>query len=213
MTTATPAPARRMPWREIGTKTSRAARTALSRRARTKIFPKQTEFKDSADGGTESVMRLEIQRGKDAMHGQAFYGTAVGTLGTIGATAACSLRFMADGVAENGLFIGDAWFGSVITAVAARTVLPAGKKVHVIAAIKTNHKFFPKADIERLLSESPAGSRIVLTATIEGVEEAVINAMIAAKTMTGADYWSVSALPHDQLQAVLRRHNLLLPPK
>lgn len=53
----------------------------------------------------------------------------------------------------------------------------------------------------------------LFTATIEGVEEAVINAMIAAKTMTGADWWTVSALPHDQLQAVLRRHNLLLPPK
>ena len=46
----------------------------------------------------------------------------------------------------------------------------------------------------------------LFTATIEGVEEAVINAMIAAKTMTGADWWTVSALPHDQLQAVLRRH-------
>ena len=53
----------------------------------------------------------------------------------------------------------------------------------------------------------------LFTATIEGVEEAVINAMIAAKTMTGADWWTISALPHDQLQAVLRRHNLLLPPK
>lgn len=53
----------------------------------------------------------------------------------------------------------------------------------------------------------------LFAATIEGVEEAVINAMIAARTMTGADWWTVSALPHDQLQAVLRRHNLLLPPK
>lgn len=53
----------------------------------------------------------------------------------------------------------------------------------------------------------------LFTATIEGVEEAVINAMIAAKTMAGADWWTVSALPHDQLQAVLRRHNLLATPK
>ncbi len=53
----------------------------------------------------------------------------------------------------------------------------------------------------------------LFAATIEGVEEAVINAMIAAKTMTGVDYWTVSALPHDQLQASLRRHNLLLPAK
>ena len=51
----------------------------------------------------------------------------------------------------------------------------------------------------------------LFTATIEGVEEAVINAMIAARTMTGADWWTISALPHDQLQVVLRRHNLLVP--
>jgi D-aminopeptidase len=53
----------------------------------------------------------------------------------------------------------------------------------------------------------------LFTATIEGVEEAVINAMIAARTMTGANYWTVSALPHRQLQDVLRRHNLLVPPR
>ncbi|WP_156256922.1 DmpA family aminopeptidase [Sandarakinorhabdus oryzae] len=53
----------------------------------------------------------------------------------------------------------------------------------------------------------------LFTATIEGVEEAVVNAMIAAKTMTGADWWTVSALPHDQLQAVLRRHGLLAASK
>lgn len=53
----------------------------------------------------------------------------------------------------------------------------------------------------------------LFTATVEGVEEAVVNAMIAARTMTGADWWTVSALPHDQLQAVLRRHNLLAAPR
>ena len=46
-------------------------------------------------------------------------------------------------------------------------------------------------------------------ATVQGVEEAVVNAMVAARTMTGADYWTVSALPHDQLREVLRRHNML----
>lgn len=53
----------------------------------------------------------------------------------------------------------------------------------------------------------------LFTATIEGVEEAVVNAMIAATTMTGADWWTVSALPHKPLQDILRRHNLLLPTK
>ena len=51
----------------------------------------------------------------------------------------------------------------------------------------------------------------LFAATVQGVEEAVINAMIAARTMTGADYWTVSALPHAPLQDILRRHNLLLP--
>jgi D-aminopeptidase len=47
-------------------------------------------------------------------------------------------------------------------------------------------------------------------ATVQGVEESVVNALVAARTMTGADYWTVAALPHDQLQAVLRRHGMLL---
>lgn len=29
------------------------------------------------------------------------------------------------------------------------------------------------------------------------------------RSMTGADYWTVAALPHDQLQDVLRRHGML----
>jgi D-aminopeptidase len=49
----------------------------------------------------------------------------------------------------------------------------------------------------------------VFSAVIQATEEAVINAMIAARTMTGADYWVVPALPHDQLQQVLRKHGLL----
>jgi D-aminopeptidase len=49
----------------------------------------------------------------------------------------------------------------------------------------------------------------LFTAVVQGTEESVINAIIAAKTMTGADYWVVPALPHDQLQQVLRKHGLL----
>ena len=40
----------------------------------------------------------------------------------------------------------------------------------------------------------------MFSAVIQATEESVINAMVAAKTMTGADYWVVPALPHDQLQ-------------
>lgn len=50
-------------------------------------------------------------------------------------------------------------------------------------------------------------------ATVQGVEEAVVNALVAAQTMTGADYWTVAGLPHAELQRVLRSHGLLTGPK
>ncbi len=62
------------------------------------------------------------------------------------------------------------------------------------------------AQVARLRS---AALNPVFQATVEGVEESVINAMVAARTMTGANYWTVSALPHDQLQAILRRHGMV----
>jgi D-aminopeptidase len=49
----------------------------------------------------------------------------------------------------------------------------------------------------------------LFTAVVQATEESVINAIVAAKTMTGANYWVVPALPHDQLQQVLRKHGLL----
>ncbi len=49
----------------------------------------------------------------------------------------------------------------------------------------------------------------VFEATVEATEEAIINAMLAAKTMTGADSVRSYALPHDRLRAVLRKYNRL----
>jgi D-aminopeptidase len=46
-------------------------------------------------------------------------------------------------------------------------------------------------------------------ATVQATEEAVVNALVAAKTMTGADGHVVQALPHDQLRAVLKKYNRL----
>lgn len=52
-------------------------------------------------------------------------------------------------------------------------------------------------------------------ATVQSVEEAIVNAMVAAETMVGADNHKVIALPHDQLRAVLKKYNRLVetPPK
>ena len=51
----------------------------------------------------------------------------------------------------------------------------------------------------------------VFEATVEATEESVINAMIAADSMTGIDNHHVSALPHDQLRAILKKYNRLNP--
>ncbi|MEM8983942.1 MAG: P1 family peptidase [Pseudomonadota bacterium] len=49
----------------------------------------------------------------------------------------------------------------------------------------------------------------VFVATVEATEEAVVNAMIGAETMTGADRYRVPRLPHEQLIDVLKRHNVV----
>ena len=46
-------------------------------------------------------------------------------------------------------------------------------------------------------------------ATVQATEEAIVNAMVAAETMTGANGTRVYALPHDRLQAALRKYNRL----
>ena len=46
----------------------------------------------------------------------------------------------------------------------------------------------------------------LFTATVEATEEAVVNAMVAAETMTGANDVTVHALPHDRLQETLSSH-------
>jgi D-aminopeptidase len=49
----------------------------------------------------------------------------------------------------------------------------------------------------------------IFAGTIQATEEAVVNAMIAAETMTGIDNHRVIALPHDELRAVLKKYNRL----
>jgi D-aminopeptidase len=46
-------------------------------------------------------------------------------------------------------------------------------------------------------------------ATVQATEEAIVNSMVAAETMTGANGIRVYALPHDRLKTVLRKYNRL----
>jgi L-aminopeptidase/D-esterase-like protein len=52
----------------------------------------------------------------------------------------------------------------------------------------------------------------IFLATVQATEEAVINAMVAAKTMKGVNDREVIALPHDQLREVLKKYNRLVGP-
>jgi D-aminopeptidase len=58
----------------------------------------------------------------------------------------------------------------------------------------------------------PADDQIdsLFEATVEATEEAVINAMVAADTMTGVDNHTVEALPHARLREVLKKYNRLI---
>ena len=46
-------------------------------------------------------------------------------------------------------------------------------------------------------------------ATVQATEEAIINALVAAETMTGVDGHKATALPHDRLKQVLKKYNRL----
>jgi D-aminopeptidase len=50
----------------------------------------------------------------------------------------------------------------------------------------------------------------VYEAAVQATEEAIINAMLAARTMTGANWYRVEALPHKELREVLARHGRLV---
>jgi L-aminopeptidase/D-esterase-like protein len=52
----------------------------------------------------------------------------------------------------------------------------------------------------------------LFAATVQATEEAIINAMIAAETMTGINGNTVYAIPHDHLRQVLKKYNRLNAP-
>ena len=47
-------------------------------------------------------------------------------------------------------------------------------------------------------------------ATVEATEEAIVNAMVAARTMTGIDGHTIEALPHDKLSEIMK-HSAQIP--
>jgi L-aminopeptidase/D-esterase-like protein len=58
-------------------------------------------------------------------------------------------------------------------------------------------------NITQQRSSVPSGSGALFRATVQATEEAIVNALPAAETMTGADGYTVFALPAARLQSVL----------
>ena len=49
----------------------------------------------------------------------------------------------------------------------------------------------------------------LFAAVVQATEESILNALVAAKTMTGINGNKVFALPHDRLKEVLKKYNRL----
>ena len=60
----------------------------------------------------------------------------------------------------------------------------------------------------KMLSNDRMGS--LFEATVQATEEAIVNALVAAETMTGIDNHKVVALPHDRLRQVMKKYNRLV---
>jgi L-aminopeptidase/D-esterase-like protein len=49
----------------------------------------------------------------------------------------------------------------------------------------------------------------VFEATVQATEEAIVNALVEARTSTGADGYTMYGIPHEELRAILNRYNRL----
>jgi D-aminopeptidase len=75
-----------------------------------------------------------------------------------------------------------------------------------LAFSTANPKAAGSGDIARVEMLPNAQMNPVFQATVEATEEAILNALLAAETMTGANGVRVYALPHDRLLAAMRKY-------
>jgi L-aminopeptidase/D-esterase-like protein len=80
---------------------------------------------------------------------------------------------------------------------------------------------FSTSNTTSLAGGSPAGGSVsdvddalmnaLFHAVVQGVEEALVNQLVASQTMTGANGLTVYGLPHDQLKEIMKRHDRYRP--
>ena len=78
-----------------------------------------------------------------------------------------------------------------------------------LAFSTANAKTAGSQGVQRVEMLPNAAINALFYGTVQATEEAILNAMLAATTMTGADGLRIHALPHDRLLAALRKYGRL----
>jgi len=81
-----------------------------------------------------------------------------------------------------------------------------------IAFSTANPKSWGPGEVKQLKMLPNDDMNPLFLATVQSVEEAVVNALIAANTMKGINDFEVDAIPHAELQQVLKKYNRLVEP-
>jgi D-aminopeptidase len=76
-----------------------------------------------------------------------------------------------------------------------------------IAFSTANAQATKSKDVSSVSMLSNEALNPIFEATVQAVEEAIVNAMVGARDMTGRDGHKVTALPHDALQEELKKYN------
>jgi L-aminopeptidase/D-esterase-like protein len=78
------------------------------------------------------------------------------------------------------------------------------------AVAEVNHEDQDKPD--PIAPVANAAINPIFEGTVQATEEAIVNALVAARTMAGINGATYFALPHDELRALLKRYNRLEEP-
>jgi L-aminopeptidase/D-esterase-like protein len=97
------------------------------------------------------------------------------------------------GLARNGSFAGNT-SGDIFVAFSTASADAVAERKDVVTV-----RMLPNERIDPLF-----------LATVQATEEAIVNALVAAETMTGIDGNTVHAIPHDRLRQVMKKYNRLI---
>jgi L-aminopeptidase/D-esterase-like protein len=79
----------------------------------------------------------------------------------------------------------------------------------IFVAFSTANAGAAKANLAQLSMLANNQMNPIFEATVQATEEAIVNALVAAETMTGVDNHKVFAIPQDKLKAVMKKYNRL----